>query len=210
MITNIRSAVHFHNRKKRGTLNANKHYIHMIANILSTIDRSFDAGTYENFRLNEFLLVINTFLLFITALVLMDEAHWITIHEELRHTIHSMEIGFGIFFLIEFALRLYYTYIPDGTLFRLYPLIQILVIVSLLAPTLLNVAFLRILISLKMLKVYHMRRESQIQLAQNPDFAHHETLLDKATHPLERTVERVATTTGNITKKITRKKNTNA
>ncbi len=168
----------------------------MIKNILRAIDRSFDEGNYENFRLNEFLLIANTFLLFVTLLVLMEDIGWITIHA--RHTIESIEWWFGVLFLVEFVLRLYYTYIPDRRLFTLYPLIQLLVIISLLAPTLFNLAFLRIIVSLKMLKLYHMRREAQYQLAHNPEFVAGETLLEKATHPLEHVVAKAATTAGKV------------
>ncbi len=163
----------------------------MLKKILTTIDRSFDEGNYENFRLNEGLLVINTFLLFITAIVLMEDAGWITIHAETRHVIHILEIAFGIVFLAEFILRLIYAYIPDRTLFTLYPLIQVLVILSLLAPTLINVAFLRIIVSLKMLKIYHMRRENMRKVACNPDFVARATLIEKAAQPLEHAVEHV-------------------
>ncbi len=173
----------------------------MLKKILHTIDRSFDEGNYENFRLNEILLILNTFLLFVTALVIMEDFEWLFLYKETRHTIHAIEVFFGILFLIEFLLRLYYTYIPDKKLFTLYPLIQLLVIVSLLAPTLFNLAFLRIVISLKMLKLYHMRRENQRQLAHNPTFADKNTLIEKVTRPLEHVVERTASAASRITKK---------
>ncbi len=187
----------------------------MIKNILSTIDRSFDPGNYENFRLNEFLLIINTFLLFVTLLVIMEDFGWIEIYKNTRHNIHVIELGFGIFFLAEFILRTIYTYIPDKKLFTLYPLINILVILSLLMPGLFNLAFLRIVISLKMLKLYHMRREGQRQLAQNPDFITRETVVEKVAHPLERAVDTVSDTAGKAassvargaTKKIVRNQN---
>ncbi len=174
----------------------------MLKKILHTIDRSFDAGNYENFRLNEFLLVANTFLLFVTMLIIMHDLHWIIIPQKTKHAIELLEIGFGIFFLIEFILRMIYTYIPDKKLFTFYPILQALVILSLLAPTLINIAFLRIIVSIKMLKLYHMRRDEQRQLANNPAFIEGDTLIERATRPLEVAVETVTHTAGKAAQKI--------
>jgi len=133
----------------------------MLKNILNTIDKSFDSGTKENFILNEILMVISIFLLFITMLEIMSHKHMVIIPEETHHLIKSIEFFFGMLFLLEFIFRLIYVYIPDKKLFTPYPWITLLVITSLLTPGMLNLAFLRILWIIKMFKIYHLRREDK-------------------------------------------------
>jgi len=85
----------------------------MLKKIRLTIDRSFDAGNRENFILNEILLVISVFLLFIAGLYLLQDLRLIIISDELIHILYISELVFGILFLVEFLLRTWYVYIPD-------------------------------------------------------------------------------------------------
>ncbi len=140
----------------------------MLKKIRLTIDRSFDAGNRENFILNEILLVISVFLLFIAGLYLLQDLRLIIISDELIHILHISELVFGILFLVEFLLRTWYVYIPDKNFIKPYTFMQILVIISLLMPSLFNLAFLRIIWIIKMFKVYHFRHEDKKLIATNP------------------------------------------
>ena|GEM_PF-1022056 len=139
--------------------------------IMHIIDRSFDAGNKENFILNEILLVISIFLMYIVGLSIMASAQMIIISQDTWKLIHQIEFFFGCLFLIEFILRTIYVYIPDKKFTDPYTWVAAIVIASLLLPQFFNVAFLRLIWIVKMFKIYHMRRESHIMIAKNPDIA---------------------------------------
>ncbi len=139
--------------------------------VMHTIDRSFDAGNKENFILNEILLVISIFLMYLVGLSIMESAGLIIISHKAKDFIHYSEIFFGILFLIEFILRTIYVYIPDKKFSDPYTWISAIVIASLLIPQFFNVAFLRLIWIVKMFKIYHMRKESHTMIAQNPQIA---------------------------------------
>ncbi len=141
----------------------------MLKQILIKIDRSFDAGNRENFILNEILMVISIFLFFLAILEIMNGNQMIIISNETHHGIRVIEVTFGIFFLIEFFFRVIYVYIPDKKFLTLYPWITLLVIITLLIPSFLNLAFLRIIWILKVFKIYHLRLEDKKLIATNPN-----------------------------------------
>jgi hypothetical protein len=144
---------------------------HRFAQMMLTVDRSFDAGNKENFVLNEVLLVISIFLMYLVGLSIMESAGLIIISQKAKDFIHYSELFFGALFLIEFALRTIYVYIPDKKFSDPYTWISAIVIISLLIPQFFNVAFLRLIWIVKMFKIYHMRRESNEMIAKHPEIA---------------------------------------
>lgn len=129
--------------------------------LLETIDRAFDLGTHENYILNHWLFGINLLLIAIFALDFIDALHLINGGETLQTVIHNAEILFGMLFLMEFTLRSVFVYIPDKKFFSFYSLINLLVIVSLLAPHFIgNLALLRFLQIYKVYKVYQLGKDA--------------------------------------------------
>lgn len=70
---------------------------------------------------------------------------------------HALEVAIGIFYLIEFSARLYISKQRLRDVFNPLGLADLIVILSLLAPTLTeNFALLRLIRSLRLLRSYHM------------------------------------------------------
>ncbi len=73
--------------------------------------------------------------------------------------LHSIEVAIGVFYLVEFAARLYASPQRLRDLFNPIGLADLIVILSLLAPTLTeNFAFLRVLRAMRLLRSYHIIR----------------------------------------------------
>ncbi len=128
---------------------------------LQTIDRAFDVGTKENFILNTWLLVINLALLSVLALDFLYALGYLHLSDFFHDTIRNIEIITGMIFLVEFTLRSIFVYIPDKKFYSWYPVINIVVIISLLAPHFIgNLAVLKFVKILKALKVYKLGKEN--------------------------------------------------
>jgi len=78
--------------------------------------------------------------------------------------IHILEEGIGILFLIEFSARIFISKTRVRDIFHPVGLADIIVIASLLAPSLAqNYSFLRVIRSLRLLRSYHMLRNLRKQ-----------------------------------------------
>ena len=125
------------------------------------LEKIFEEGTYESFLLHDFLFLTNTGLtiLMILELILIFgfDIEW--------HFFHKIDFFFGIVFLTEAVLRLYYDYLPNKIFFKPHQIISWIVIISLVWPNLFfNLAFLRIIRSLKIIKVYLYKKERNHEL----------------------------------------------
>lgn len=128
--------------------------------VLLTIDRAFDIGTRENYILNNILLVLNMLLIGVFALDVAEHFEYLHAGESWHTFIRDVEIVFGMLFLMEFTLRSVFVYIPDQKFLSLYSIINVLVIVSLLAPHFIgNLAVLRFLQIVKIYKVYKLNKD---------------------------------------------------
>ncbi len=128
------------------------------------IERMFLPGTYESFLLHDFLFLTNIGLtiLMIIELILVFGFH---IHWEF---FHKVDFFFGILFLFEALLRLYYDYLPNKVFFKFHQIVNWVVIISLIWPDLFfNLAFLRIIRSLKVIKIYLYKKEKAHELEHN-------------------------------------------
>ena len=81
--------------------------------VLQTIDRAFDIGTRENYKLNNWLLFINILLIGVFALDIAESFGYVHASDALHTIIRNTEIVFGMLFLMEFTLRSVFVYIPD-------------------------------------------------------------------------------------------------
>jgi hypothetical protein len=127
---------------------------------LETIDRAFDLGTKENYILNHWLLAINLVLVGVFLLDVLETVGLVGYNTTLHVYIRNAEIIFGMLFLMEFTLRSVFVYIPDKKFLSLYSIINVLVIVSLLAPHFIgNLALLRFLQIFKVYKVYRLTKD---------------------------------------------------
>lgn len=130
--------------------------------ILEAIDRAFDLGTRENYFLNHWLLFINVLLLGVFALDIFETLQYVGHNDMLHEYIRDAEIIFGMLFLMEFTLRSVFVYIPDKKFLSLYSIINVLVIVSLLAPHFIgNLALLRFLQIFKVYKVFRLTKDQR-------------------------------------------------
>ena len=128
--------------------------------ILEAVDRSFDLGTRENHVLNGWLIVPNMILVLFLVFDLLEYLNYITFWSQFHIAERNIEIVFGMLFLIEFSLRSVFVYIPDKKMISLYSVINILVVVSLLAPHFIgNLAILRFIRILKGYKVYQLNKD---------------------------------------------------
>ncbi len=129
---------------------------------LQSIDRAFDVGTTENFILNWWLLGINIFLLIVLALDLAHVFEYVTWGDTFHDILRNIEIIVGMIFLVEFTLRSIFVYIPDKKFLTFYPAINVVVIISLLAPHFIgNLAILKFVKILKALKVYKLGADNK-------------------------------------------------
>ncbi len=127
---------------------------------LQAIDRAFDFGTKQNHKLNTWLLVANLLLVGILVFDALEYYHYIYLNESFHALIRNVELLFGIIFLIEFTLRAVFVYIPDKKFFSTYSIINMLVIISLLAPQFIgNLAVLRFIRILKVYKAYRLNKD---------------------------------------------------
>jgi hypothetical protein len=128
--------------------------------VLTTVDRSFDLGTKENHTLNLWLLIINLILVFFLLFDLLEYFNYIHLNDTFHTLMRDVEIIFGMLFLVEFTLRSVFVYIPDKKMISAYSIINILVIISLLAPHFIgNLAILRFIRILKAYKVYKLNKD---------------------------------------------------
>ncbi len=128
------------------------------------LEKIFQEGTYESFLLHDFLFLTNTGL---TILMIVELILIFGFHKEF-HLFHSIDFFFGIIFLFEAILRLYYDYLPNKIFFKFHQIINWIVIISLIWPNLFfNLAFLRIIRSLKVIKVYLYKKERKHELSHN-------------------------------------------
>jgi hypothetical protein len=138
----------------------------MIKNIFKKTEKYFQEGTVEQFRIHKILLFSNSFLL----LVLTSEVYLIVKDIEIPTFIHVIEFIFGIIFLIELIFYLLHVYIPNKVFFKPRIVLNTLVVVSLLAPTLFgNLAFLRLIKSVKIIKVFIYGRKVKNDLKKKKD-----------------------------------------
>lgn len=126
--------------------------------IYQKLEKTFnDEITHEDYVLHTFLLWSNIFLSIIAILEIFLHKS-----ETFYHYAHIIELIFGIIFLFEFILRLIFSYFKNSVFFQWKLLLQLLIIVSLIAPHLLgNLAILRLVRSMKILKIFILRREQK-------------------------------------------------
>ncbi len=126
--------------------------------IYDFLERTFnDQITIEDYILHTFLLWSNIFL----ALVALLE---IFFHNQkiFFHYIHMIEIFFGVIFLTEFILRLYFTYLKKSVHLKWSLVLQLIIIISLIAPDSFgNLAILRIVKSTKIIKIFILKTEQK-------------------------------------------------
>jgi len=122
-------------------------------------EKLFDEGSYYSFLLHDFLFVSN-FALTILMLFELFLVFGLKVETEKLHIFHYIDLFFGIIYLIEFILRLFYQYIPKRIFFKPYMYINLIVIISLVWPNLFfNLAFLRMIRSMKIIKLYVYKKE---------------------------------------------------
>ena len=122
------------------------------------LENTFVDGTYESFLRHDFLLLSNIFLT-ITMIIELILVFGFDIEWEF---FHKIDLFFGIIFLIEFFLKLYFILIPDRVFFKPFFTVNFIVIISLIWPHLFfNLAFLRIIRSLKVIKIYIYKKETE-------------------------------------------------
>lgn len=120
------------------------------------IELYFTYGTIESYNLHRFLIISNTVLLFLVIYQFYCEFNKI----EIPHIVHNIELFFGILFLIEFILSLILVYIPNKIYFKPYLFLNFLVIISLISPEFFgNIAFLRLVRSMKFIKFYLLNKK---------------------------------------------------
>lgn len=126
--------------------------------IWKKIELYFTYGNIESYNLHRILIFFNTLLLVLVIYQFYCDFHKIKI----PHIVHSIELFFGILFLIEFVLSLILIYIPNKIFFKPYLFLNFLVIVSLISPEIFgNIAFLRIIRSMKFVKFYLLRKKAK-------------------------------------------------
>jgi hypothetical protein len=97
-------------------------------NILKKMEKIFEPGTYESFLLHDFLFLTNIGL---TVLMIIELILIFGFDTEL-HFFHTVDLFFGILFLIEALLRLYYDYLPNKIFFKPHQIVNWIVIISLM------------------------------------------------------------------------------
>ncbi len=131
--------------------------------VLETIDRSFTDGTPESHKLTNALFVLN---LLLVGVFIIDVAHLIgffSAWEGFEVFVRSIEIIFGSVFVMEFTLRSVFVYIPNKQFFSAYSIINMVVIVSLLAPQFIgNLVILRFFQLFKVYKIYKDKKSQQV------------------------------------------------
>lgn len=130
--------------------------------VLQIVDRAFYVGTRANYILNNWLLFFNLLLIGVFALDVAEYFGYLHAGEGFRSIIRNIEIVFGMLFLMEFTLRSVFVYIPDKKFLSVYSILNVLIIVSLLAPHFIgNLALLRLLQIFKIYKVYNLNKDKQ-------------------------------------------------
>lgn len=119
-------------------------------------EKIFIPGTYESFLLHDFLFLTNMGL---TILMIIELILIFGFDIEL-HFFHTIDFIFGIIFMVESILRIFYYHILNKNYFEPHTIINWIVIISLIWPGLFwNLAFLRLIRSLKVIKVYLYKKE---------------------------------------------------
>ena len=128
------------------------------------LEKMFSVGSYESFLLHDFLLLSNiglTILMIIEFILIFGYK----IPSSDLHYIHRVDLIFGLIFMIESVLRMIYVYIPNKIYFKPYMVVNWVVIISLIWPGLFgNLAFLRIIRSLKIIKIFLYKKEKEVDL----------------------------------------------
>jgi voltage-gated potassium channel len=108
----------------------------------------FHKRTPHSILFNRALIVLNVAVFGIFLLEALYPGH---------PSIHILEIGFGVVFLLEYLARFWIAPRKSAFAFDIFSIIDILVILSLFAPLLIgNLALLRVLRSLKILRTYYL------------------------------------------------------
>jgi hypothetical protein len=82
-----------------------------------------------------------------------------------------VEFLFGILFLLELILYLIHVYIPNKIFFKPKIILNTLVVISLLVPSVFgNLAFLRLIKSIKIIKIFIYKKKVKQDLKNNPEF----------------------------------------
>ncbi len=110
----------------------------------------FHKRTRESILFNRALILLN---LLIFALFGLEALY------PSNPTVHALEITFGVLFTLEYLARLWIAPRKSAFIFNVYSLIDIVAILSLYAPLFTgNLALLRVLRSLKILRTYYLVR----------------------------------------------------
>jgi len=83
-------------------------------------EQMFTVGTYPSFLLHDFLFLSNlglTILMFVELILIF-------VFKTELHFFHLVDFVFGIIFLLEALLRLYYDYLPNRIFFKPHQIIN--------------------------------------------------------------------------------------
>ena len=128
------------------------------------LEKMFSVGSYESFLLHDFLLLSNIGLTILMIVELTLIFGYGKKPSELNF-IHWIDLVFGLIFISESILRMIYVYIPNKIYFKPSMVINWIVIISLVWPGLFgNLAFLRIIRSLKIIKIFLYKKEKKVDL----------------------------------------------
>ena len=122
--------------------------------IYQIIEKIFnDEITKEDYIWHTFLFWSNMLLIVIAILeIFLYLHHW-------KDYVHIVEVFFGLVFLTELVFRIGFTYIKKLAHHSWEIIFQSIIVISLLAPHLIgNLAILRIIRSLKVLKAFMLKR----------------------------------------------------
>ena len=115
----------------------------------------FIIGSKKSFLLHSFLLWSNIFLFGLAIAELFFHEY-----ELFEHYAYLIELTFGVFYLIEYVLKAIYVAIPNTIKGGAFMVINLIVIVSLITPGIFgNLAILRIIRSLKIIKIFYFKKE---------------------------------------------------
>ncbi len=114
--------------------------------------------TKEDFYWHIFLLISGIFL-FIIVLI---EFFLPEIHHHYHELIRKIEVVFGIIFLFELVMRIFFAFLSKSVYFKWHMILNAFIIISLIVPNAIgNLAILRIIRSLKIVKIYHLKKDTK-------------------------------------------------
>lgn len=137
------------------------HWLHKYeqTKIYPVFEEYFIVGTRKSFWLHHFLLWTNIFLFLIAVTELFSHGHSVFLNY-----IHYIELFFGILFLFEFILKSIYISIPNTISGGTFMIVNFVVIISLIIPGAFgNLALLRIIRSLKIIKIFYFEKEIEAE-----------------------------------------------